>query len=134
MQPGQFLALLQESQQDPQPGDPAAGPARLYRALEASPAPEHFLTFHTQGGKIAAYPYGGLSLISGDHAAGTRYRLKFTSAYVDLEGVKLAPVFDAIRTRRAAHVYQLDKERHDEPTEEGPVDSRHPVPRHQAGR
>lgn len=120
MQPSQFLALLQESQQGTA-ADSAEASARFYRAFEASPTPEHFLTLHTPGGKIAAFPYGGLAQISGDHAAGTRYRLKFAGIYVELEGVSLSPVFDAIRTRRAAHVYQLNPEKHDMPQGEGPV-------------
>ena len=119
MRPVEFLALLREKKDEAPPDTPAA--ALGYCALEASATAEYFLTLHTSNGQLAALAYSNLTQISGDEMGGTRLRLRFSSAVVDIAGRGLGPVFEAVRTRRAAHLHQLDTDRAGQPEDGQPV-------------
>lgn len=118
MRPGEFLAVVRGAATAPQ----AEPDARTYRAVEVSAAAEYVLTLHTGNGQLSALAYTGLTQITGDETGGTRLRLRFgASTVVDIAGRNLAPVFQAIRTRRAAHLTELVPDRHSEPQDGQPV-------------
>ena len=115
MQPAEFLVLVQ---------DPAASDVnnpRLYRALQEGAA-ESFLTLHTRAGRFESASYSQLTFISGDdRGGGTSIRLLFAKMVVTLRGRQLGAVFEAIRQRKAAHVYEFDGGRYDPPEPGQPI-------------
>jgi hypothetical protein len=115
--PAEFLALIRAG------SSPAKAPpsARAYSALKKGEAAETLLTMHTRAGNVEALPYGALQLASGDEAGGTLIRLIFPKVAAIIHGKQLAAVFEAIRTRTAAHLYEFVAERYDEPELGEPV-------------
>ncbi len=111
MTPAEFLALIRAG------STPAKPPpsARAYSALKKGESAETLLTLHTRAGNVEALPYGALQLATGDEAGGTLIRLIFPKLAAIIHGKQLAPVFEAIRTRTAAHLYEFLAERYDEP-------------------
>ena len=115
MTPAAFLALVEGTATAGQAPKPAPPPPRVYCALTRGPTAEAFLTFHTSAGKYEAAPHSGVQLIEGDDRGGTFIKLYLSKMAVTITGRQLAPVFEAIRTRTAAHLFVFDGGRHDPP-------------------
>jgi hypothetical protein len=111
--PSEFLALTRKNA--------SPGNARAYRAMTEGGGNETFLTLHLRDGKSHSLAYSQLSLISGEERAGTLIRLMFRTASPHLQGLQLQPIIEAIRTRRAAHVYEFDSGHYDPPEPGAPV-------------
>lgn len=111
MTPAQFLTLIKVA--------PDATP-RAYRAV-AEGGNETFLTLHTATGRFECPTYAQLSYISGDDRGGTVIRLIFSKMSVVIAGRQLGAVFESIRTRKAAHLYEFDGGRYNPPEPGEPV-------------
>jgi hypothetical protein len=75
---------------------------------------ELFLTLHLTDGRFHALPYAHLDFVTGDDREWTVLKLVFRLPVI-LRGQHLQPVFEAIRARRVAHLYEFDGRRCDPP-------------------
>lgn len=128
MKPSAFLALVQSTTaaagraeaKGNTPGVAITGGARSYSAVTVSPRTLPFLTFHP-GAEYHALPYSTLQFITGDDRGFTCIRMVFQRMAIAVHGMQLGPVFDAIRTLTAEHLFQFDGGRHDPPAPGAPV-------------
>jgi len=111
MTPTQFLALARTSAN--------AADGRIYRAMTEG-SNETFLTLHMTDGKYHCPTYAHLGFMTGDDRGGTFIKLVFKLPVI-IRGRQLQPVFEAIRTRRAAHLYEFDSGRYNHPEPVGAV-------------
>ena len=115
MTPAEFLALIRAS-------DSAAKTStRVYQAVHKGEAAETLLTLHTRAGNFEAFPYNSLLFATGDEAGGKVIRLIFPKAAALIHGEHLAPVFEAVRSRSAAHLYEFIAGRYDAPQPGEPI-------------
>jgi hypothetical protein len=113
MNPAEFLALTRR-------GTSADTGSRIYRA-HVDGTNETFLTLHTSNGRFQCVAYAQLSFVDGDERGGTTMRLGSTKMVVTISGRQLHPVFESIRSRKAAHLYEFDGAQCDPPAPGQPV-------------
>jgi hypothetical protein len=111
MTPAEFLALVRHG---------SAGDGRAYQAMHESEDAQTFLTFHIASGMVHSLAYSQLTVIIADERGGSFLRLVFRSTAV-IRGENLQSVITAVRTRRAADLYEFDADRHNPPGPGKPV-------------
>jgi hypothetical protein len=105
MTPAAFLALTRTA------ADATDG--RTYRAMTEG-SNETFLTLHLSNGQCHSLAYSQLALITGDERGGTFIRLAFR-LHLIIQGQQLQHAIEAIRVKKAAHLYEFNDERYDPP-------------------